>query len=85
MEWTVGLTGLKIRRCHACSIRFATLGTSSVLLKDIERVFKKALAGTLAIVGTILVLAVVLWLTGKQATFSPSESGALRVASTQAA
>jgi hypothetical protein len=71
MEKAARLPGLNFHRCHGCGFRFGTLGASCLHLKDIAGVFRKGLFGTVAVAAALLVLTVVLWLAGRQATFSP--------------
>src|SRR5205807_8212896 len=73
------LLGAKIKRCHECNFRFVQLHGSALLMTDFRRVLGK-LAWLGAIVAAlIIVLAVVLWFSGKQAGFAPGDSGILLI------
>ena len=68
MEHLVAVSGLKLRRCHDCSLRFGAMGNSVLLVKDINRVAQKALMLVLMAFAMVAVVAVVLWLSRKEAT-----------------
>jgi hypothetical protein len=73
------VVGAKVNRCHACNFRFLRLGGSTLLLDDVKRGVRRVAlaAGTLA--ALVAVLAIVLWFSGKQASFSPADSGAFLI------
>jgi len=67
----LSLVGLKIRRCHACNVRFTRFGASTLFIQDGERALRRlALVGLMA-AGAIAVLLVMMWLSLKQAEFPP--------------
>lgn len=70
MEHLVAVAGLKLRRCHDCNLRFGAVGDSVLLVKDMNRVPQKALMLVLMAFAMVAVVAVVLWLSRKEA--SPS-------------
>lgn len=59
--------GLKIRRCHACGLRFTRYGGSVILIADVERTLRGLVQLAVALAGTLLVVAAMLWLTARQA------------------
>ena len=73
LERLLSLVGLKIRRCHACNLRFTRFGGSTLVIEDCERALRRlALVGLMA-VGAVAVLAVMMWLNAKQAAFPPDQ------------
>jgi len=72
-ERLLALVGARIRRCHACNVRFARLIKSAVYIDDARRVLRRAALLLLMIAGAALILALMLWLMNKQAAIGPSE------------
>jgi hypothetical protein len=67
----LSFAGLKIRRCHACNIRFTRIFGSTLLIEHGERALRRlALTGLMA-AGAAPVLLVMLWLNLKMADFPP--------------
>ncbi|MGQ9635639.1 MAG: hypothetical protein ACUVXB_15515 [Bryobacteraceae bacterium] len=65
--------GLKIRRCHACNLRFARLGGSTILVQDAERALRRVVRAAAVAAGAVGVLAVMLWLSAHQAGWGSGE------------
>ena len=59
-ERALALVGLKIRRCHACDLRFTRLGGSVLQMADVERLLRRLALMALMIGGLILILAAVI-------------------------
>lgn len=72
-ERLLSIAGAKMRRCHACNIRYATLWHSTIYIDDARRALRRAAFVLLMIVGTLIVLATMMWLMNKQAAFTPTE------------
>jgi len=70
LERAVALAGLRFRRCHECNTRFATLGNSVLLKSDVDGLLRKVGIAILMMVALVIVVAVVMWFSGKQASFS---------------
>jgi hypothetical protein len=66
-ERALSLAGLKIRRCHACNLRFARFGGSVALVQDVQRVLRRLAQLALVLLGAAFILATVLWLSARQA------------------
>jgi len=66
------LTGARVRRCHACNVRFARLFRSTVYIDDARRVLRRAAILFLTLAGAALVL-LMLWRMNKQAAIGPSD------------
>ncbi len=66
-ERVIALAGFKIRRCHACNVRFIRFGRSFVLLADVRRATSWCARWALGLAGAVLVLAAILWLSVRQA------------------
>jgi len=69
------LAGFKIRRCHACGLRFTRFGGSVIVISDLRRALLRIAQITLALVAAALVLAVVLWFSMRQASPPSSLNG----------
>ena len=70
----LAIVGARIRRCHACSVRFAMLFNSAVYIDDGRRALRRAtLLLLLMLAGVALVGLVLLWFTKKQAAVGPSD------------
>lgn len=76
LERLLGLIGAKVNRCHACNFRFLRLGGSTLLLDDVKRAANRILLAVATVMALATVLAIVLWFSGKQASFTPADSGA---------
>jgi hypothetical protein len=72
-ERLLTLVGARVRRCHACNVRFARLFSSTVYINDARRVLRRAAILFLMLAGAALVLVVMLWLMHKQAAIGPSD------------
>ncbi len=72
-ERLLSLAGARVRRCHACNIRFVRLFSSTVYIDDARRALRRAAILFLMLAGAALVLLVMLWLMNKQAAIGPSE------------
>ena len=59
--------GLRIRRCHACGLRFTRFGGSVILIADLERTLRRLAQLAVALAGTLLIVAAMLWLMARQA------------------
>lgn len=68
-ERALSLLGLKIRRCHGCNLRFARLGSSAIWIEDVESLARKLAFLALMVAGTALLLALVAWLSVREAAF----------------
>lgn len=66
-EHALSLVGLKMRRCHACGLRFTRLGDSVILPTDVSRGLRRLRQLALAAAGAVLVLGLLLWFTAQQA------------------
>lgn len=71
------LLAAKMKRCHECNFRFVQLYGSTLLLSDLQRSVRKLAWGAVIIMALLVVLAIVVWFSKKQADFSPSETGGL--------
>jgi len=69
------LLAAKMKRCHECNFRFVQLYGSTLLLSDLQRAVRKLAWTASVILALLAILAIVLWFSNKQATFSPSETG----------
>ena len=78
-ERVASVLGGKIKRCHECNFRFVQIHGSTLLLADFRRVVRKLAWVALIAAALAMVLAVVLWFSGKQASFSPGDSGVLLI------
>ena len=56
-EHALSLLGLRIRRCHACSLRFAQFGATVILIPDARRFLLRLALVSLALLALALVLA----------------------------
>jgi hypothetical protein len=72
-ERLLAVAGARIRRCHACNVRFARLFNSAVYIDDARRTFRRAALIVLMVAGAAVVLFVMLWLMRKQAAIGPSD------------
>ena len=72
-ERLLSLAGARVRRCHACNVRFARLFSSTVYIDDARRALRRAAILFLMLAGAALVLLVMLWLMNKQAAIGPSD------------
>lgn len=72
-ERLLSLVGARVRRCHACNVRFARLFSSTVYIGDARRVLRRASLVFLMLAGAALVIIVMLWLMHKQAAIGPSD------------
>ncbi|MGD0013665.1 MAG: hypothetical protein ABSD56_04455 [Bryobacteraceae bacterium] len=72
-ERVLSLVGARVRRCHACNVRFARLFSSTVYIDDARRALRRASLVLLMLAGSALVLIVMLWLMNKQAAIGPSD------------
>jgi len=75
LEHVLRLAGFKIRRCHACGLRFTRFGGSVIVISDLRRALLRIAQITLALVAAALVLAVVLWFSMRQASPPSSLNG----------
>jgi hypothetical protein len=73
VEQMLSLVGARVRRCHACNLRFARLFSSTVYIDDARRLIRRAAIVLLMAAGAVLVLVVMLWLMNKQAAIGPSD------------
>jgi predicted RNA-binding Zn-ribbon protein involved in translation (DUF1610 family) len=60
-ERILGLAGMKIRRCHACGLRYTRLGGSVLLMADVKRLLRRLALVALMIGGLGLILAAVIF------------------------
>ena len=60
-ERILSLAGMKIRRCHACGLRYTRLGGSVLLMADVERLLRRLALVALMIGGLGLILAAVIF------------------------
>lgn len=67
LERALKIFGLKIRRCHACNLRFTRFGGSVIVISDLRRILRRICQIALAVAGAALVLVAMLWLTTRQA------------------
>jgi hypothetical protein len=72
-ERLLALVGARVRRCHACNVRFARLFSSTVYIDDARRVLRRVSLVFLMLAGAALVLIIMLWLMHKQAAIGPSD------------
>ena len=72
-ERLLSLAAARVRRCHACNVRFARLFSSTLYIVDIRRLLRRAAILFLMLAGAALVLVVMLWLMHKQAAIGPSD------------
>jgi hypothetical protein len=73
LERLLSLVGLKIRRCHACNVRFTRFGGSTLFIEDGERALRRlALVGLMG-AGVVAVVVMIMWLIAKQAAFPPDQ------------
>jgi hypothetical protein len=72
-EHLLALAGAKIRRCHACNVRFARLFSSAVYIDDVQRALVRAALLLLMLAGAAVVVLVMLWFMKKQAAIGPSD------------
>jgi len=70
LERLVALAGLRFRRCHECNTRFATFGNSVLLKTDVDGLLRKIGIALLMMLALIIVVAIVMWFSGKQESFS---------------
>ena len=82
-ERLAGLVGAKMKRCHECNFRFVQLYGSTLLWSDFRRVLYKVAWAGVIMAALVIVLAVVLWFSSRQASFSPGEGGAMWVLGAQ--
>ncbi len=61
-EYLLAFLGGRIRRCHACNLRFARLFDSVVYIEDARRVVRAAALSLLMLVGAALFTLLLLWL-----------------------
>jgi hypothetical protein len=73
-ERLLSVVGARVRRCHACDVRFARLFSSVVYIADAGRLLRRASFLLLMLVGAVLVVLVMLWLMHKQAAIGPSDA-----------
>src|SRR5204862_126181 len=72
-EHLVSLCGLRSRRCHECSTRFLTLGGSTLLRRDLDRLLRKASVVVLAAVALAVVVTIVVWLGRREASSAAAD------------
>ena len=73
-ERLLAIVGARIRRCHACNVRFAMLFNSAVYIDDGRRALRRvALLMLLMLAGAALVVLVMMWFMKKQAAVGPSD------------
>ena len=73
-ERLLAIVGARIRRCHACNVRFALLFNSVIYIDDGRRALRRvALLLLLMLAGAALVILVMLWFMNKQAAIGPSD------------
>jgi hypothetical protein len=72
-ERLLALAGFKIRRCHACNVRFIRFGRSTILIADATRALRQLFLLALLLAGLAAVLAAVTWLTARHAASTPPE------------
>jgi len=70
IEHALALLGLKMRRCHACHLRFTRLGGSVLLVSDIERLLRRLALAALVLAGLALSLAAMFWFSARQASLA---------------
>jgi len=70
LERIVALAGLRFRRCHECNARFATFGNSVLVKSDVDSLLRRVGIALLMFVALVVVVAIVMWFSGKQASFS---------------
>jgi hypothetical protein len=73
-ERLLSLVGARVRRCHACNVRFARLFSSTLYVADIRHALRRAAFLLLMLAGAAFVLVVMLWLMRKQAAIGPSDA-----------
>jgi hypothetical protein len=66
------LLAAKMKRCHECNFRFVQLYGSTLLLSDLQRAVRKLAWTAVIITALLVVLAIVVWFSKRQADFSPS-------------
>jgi hypothetical protein len=69
------LLAAKMKRCHECNFRFVQLYGSTLLLSDLQRAVRKLAWGVVILMALLIVLAIVVWFSKRQADFSPSATG----------
>jgi len=73
-ERLLAVVGARIRRCHACNVRFALLFNSALFIDDGRRALRRAtLLVLLMLTGVALVGLMMLWFMGRQAAVGPSD------------
>lgn len=73
-ERVLAFVGARIRRCHACNVRFAMLFNSALYIDDGRRALRRvALLMLLMLVGAAVVAVVMMWIMKKQAAIGPSD------------
>jgi len=73
-EHLFSIVGARIRRCHACNVRFALLFNSAIFIDDGRRALRRAtLLLALMLAGAALIGLAMLWFMGKQAEVGPSD------------
>lgn len=70
-EHLLAIVGARIRRCHACNVRFARLFNSVIYIDDGRRPLHRAVLLLLA--GAVLVVLVMVWFMKKQESIGPSD------------
>jgi hypothetical protein len=75
IEYLISLVGFRIRRCHACNLRFATLGDSTLLAADVQKSMRKVYLFVFTAVALVTVLGLVLWFSARQSAYAPDQTG----------
>jgi len=69
------LLAAKMKRCHECNFRFVQLYGSTLLLSDLQRAVRKLAWVASIIIALLIILAIVVWFSNKQADYTPSATG----------
>jgi hypothetical protein len=77
IEYLISLVGFRIRRCHACNLRFATLGDSTLLTADVRKSMRKVYLFAFMAAALVTVLGLVLWFSAKQSGYASEQTGDL--------